>query len=500
MAQVTIIPAKDRSDEIIRTAAYARVSSDSQDQLNSFAAQIRYYTEMLQNSNNAVFVDMYADEGITGTSATKREDFQRLMNDCRKGKIDRILTKSVSRFARNTKDCLEAIRELKTLGVSVYFEKENIDTSELSSEMLLTLHSQFAQEESMSISKNVRMGFRKRMQDGSYVPSSVPFGYVRENGKLVINESEAEIVRNIFADYLRGEGEKALAAKYQLNLSTVKYILINEKYTGDSIFHKWYTTDTLPFRCVENKGEKEKYYACGTHPAIISKETFNNVQQLINKKGAVRRGKETSFYTLSKKIYCGNCGTLFKRKERSNGIYWVCRNHDESADKCPIRQIKETEFQAAFIRLINKLQAHYKAILNPMIRQLEALFEREKVENSQLAALRKEIAEIKQQIHLLTVLNSQGTLDGAYFKERSMELDRKLLAAQKQLHVSLDDQNSEQIAELRKLIGILEKFDPTTEFDEIKFGQIVEKIIVLSETEIRFDLIGGIGFTERIAR
>ena len=312
MAQVTIIPAKDRSDEIVRTAAYARVSSDSQDQLNSFAAQIRYYTEMLQDSNNAVFVDMYADEGITGTSATKREDFQRLMNDCRKGKIDRILTKSVSRFARNTKDCFEAIRVLKTLGVSVYFEKENIDTSELSSEMLLTLHSQFAQEESMSISKNVRMGFRKRMQDGSYVPSSVPFGYVRENGKLVINESEAEIVRNIFADYLTGEGEITLAAKYQLNLSTIKYILTNEKYTGDSIFHKWYTTDTLPFRCVENKGEKEKYYACGTHPTIISKKPFNNVQQLINKKGAVRRGKETSLYALSKKIYCGNCGRFSK--------------------------------------------------------------------------------------------------------------------------------------------------------------------------------------------
>ena len=357
---------------------------------------------MLQNSNNAVFVDMYADEGITGTSAKKREDFQRLMNDCRKGKIDRIFTKSVSRFARITKDCLEAIRELKTLGVSVYFEKEKIDTSELSSEMLLTLHSQFALEEAMSISKNVRMGFQKRMQDGSYVPSSVPFGYVRENGKLVINESEAEIVRNIFADYLTGEG--------------------------------------------------------------------------------------------------GNCGTLFKRKERSNGIYWVCRNHDESADKCPIRQIKETEFQAAFIRLINKLQAHYKAILNPMIRQLEALFEREKIGNTQLAAIRKEIADIKQQTHLLTVLNSQGTLDGAYFKERSMELERKLLAAQKQLHASLNDRNSEQIAELRKLIGIFEKSGPTSEFDEVKFGQIVEKITVLSETEIRFDLIGGIGFTEQIAR
>ncbi len=179
MPEITVIPARNKSGDIIRAAAYARVSSSSDDQFNSFNAQIRYYTELLKNSTNTVFVDMYADEGITGTSAAKRDEFQRLMSDCRKGKIDRILTKSVSRFARNTKDCLEAVRELKSLGVSVYFKKEKIDTGELSSEMLLTLYSQFAQEESMSISKNVRMGFRKRMQDGTYVPSSTPFGYIR---------------------------------------------------------------------------------------------------------------------------------------------------------------------------------------------------------------------------------------------------------------------------------------------------------------------------------
>ena len=163
MAEVRIIPARDRSRDIIRTAAYVRVSSDSDDQLNSYNAQIKYYTEMLSGSLDAVFVDMYADEGITGTSADERDDFLRLMKDCRNGRIDRVLTKSVSRFARNTKECLEAVRELKSLGISVYFEKENIDTGELSSEMLLAIHSQFAQEESISISGNVRMGFRKRM-------------------------------------------------------------------------------------------------------------------------------------------------------------------------------------------------------------------------------------------------------------------------------------------------------------------------------------------------
>lgn len=152
MAEITVIPASEKCGEIIRTAAYARVSSDSADQLNSFTAQIRYYSELLKNSADAVLVDIYADEGISGTGSAKRDEFQMLMRDCRKGKIDRILTKSVSRFARNTKDCLEAVRELKSIGISVYFEKENIDTDEISSEMLLTMHSVFAQEESLSIS------------------------------------------------------------------------------------------------------------------------------------------------------------------------------------------------------------------------------------------------------------------------------------------------------------------------------------------------------------
>ena len=504
MAQVVIIPAKDCSDEIVRTAAYARVSSDSKDQLNSFAAQIRYYTEMLQNSDNAIFVDMYADEGITGTSAAKREDFQRLMNDCRKGKIDRILTKSVSRFARNTKDCLEAIRELKTLGVSVYFEKENIDTSELSSEMLLTLHSQFAQEESISISRNCRAGVHKRMKDGTYKTASTPFGYTYQDGKLIVNPNDAKVVKQIFEWYLNGLGMQEIAEKLCASGTriwrhgTIRYILTNEKYIGDTLLQKHFTTDTLPFQAKKNRGEKTQYYVTATHPPIIEKEIFDAAQKMLadKPKGAGIAKYESVFRG---KIKC-NCGGTFKRKGRENCVYWVCRKHDESADKCPIRQIKETEFQAAFIRLFNKLQAHYKAVLNPMMRQLETLCERGRTANTQLAALRREIAEIRQQIHLLTVLNSQGTLDGAYFKERSMELDRKLLAAQKQLHASLDDQDTEQLAELRKLIGMFEKSEPSAEFDEIKFGQIVEKIAVLSESEIRLDLIGGIGFTEQIAR
>ena len=505
MAQVTIIPAKNHADEIVRTAAYARVSSDSEDQLNSFNAQIRYYTEMLQNSDNAVFVDMYADEGISGTGTAKREEFKRLMNDCRKGKIDRILTKSVSRFARNTKDCLEAIRELKNLGVSVYFEKENIDTGEISSEMLLTLYSQFAQEESMSISRNCRLGVKKRMMDGTYKTSSTPFGYNYVDGKLQIDPEKAKIVKQIFDWYISGLGSIEIAKKLKSlcgrdwNPCSVRYILTNEKYIGDTLLQKRFTTDTLPFQIKKNNGEKEQFYIQNTHEPIIEKTVFESAQILLSSKNtSTEIVWETS--PLKRTIYCGNCGTAFRRKQRKNCVYWVCRNHDKSAENCPIKQIRETEFQAAFIRLWNKLQTHYKAILAPMLRQLETLSEREKSGNTQLAELRKEISEIKRQIHLLTILNSQGTLDGAYFKERSAEFDRKLLNTQKLLRASLDNSDSERLDELRKLIAIIEKSKQITEFDEVKFGQIVERITVLSDTEIRFEMIGKIGFTERIAR
>ena len=384
---------------------YARVSSDSEDQLNSFNAQIRYYTEMLHNSNNAVFVDMYADEGISGTSTTKREDFQRLMNDCRKGKIDRILTKSVSRFARNTKDCLEAIRELKTLGVSVYFEKENIDTAELSSETLLTLYSQFAQEESMSISRNCRMGVHKRMMDGSYKTAKTPFGYDYVNGKLQINPEKAKVVKQIFTWYISGIGMNEIAVRLnKLGIrkevwrrTTIHCILTNEKYIGDTLLQKTFMTDTLPFKCVMNRGEKEKYYVSGTHEPIIEESVFNSAQKVLAER---YKSSETVIErsAFSSKIICGNCGSTFKRKTRKNRIYWVCRKHDNSAENCSIKQISETDFRSSFIRLFNKLQAHYKVILMPMLRQLETLCEREKSGNTQLATLRKEIAEIKQQM------------------------------------------------------------------------------------------------------
>ena len=323
MAEITVIPAKERTAEIVRTAAYARVSSDSQDQLNSFAAQIRYYTELLQNSTDTVFVDMYADQGITGTSATKRPEFQRLMSDCRKGKIDRVLTKSISRFGRNTTECLEAVRELKSLGISVYFEKENVDTAEVSTEMMLAIYSQFAQEESMSISRKCRMGVHKRMMDGTYKTASTPFGYDYIDGELQINPEKAKIVKQIFTWYVSGIGMNEIAARLNMlkvrdetwRHGTIRCILTNEKYIGDTLLQKHFSTDTLPFRSVRNCGEKEQYYVSGTHKPIIEKTVFDSARKMLAERDKPS-GFEKEQSPFSRRIVCGNCGSTFKRKKK----------------------------------------------------------------------------------------------------------------------------------------------------------------------------------------
>ena len=270
--RVIVIPAHD---EIVarklRVAAYARVSSSSEDQLNSYRVQNQYYSELISSNPDWEMADIYADEGITGTSVEKREDFQRMMQDCRKGKIDRILVKSISRFARNTKDCLAAVRELKELGVSVQFEEQGIDTSKVSSEMVTAIMASLAQKQSESISGNVKWGVQKRMKDGTYIPAYLPYGYESINRRIQINKGQADVVQKIFSDFLVGRSTEQIAANLRVNnipckngraqwdSSSVRYILRNEKYTGNSKWQKYYTPSTFPFHCKINAGEAQCY-------------------------------------------------------------------------------------------------------------------------------------------------------------------------------------------------------------------------------------------------
>ena len=276
---VTVIPPSERKPDTLRVAAYCRVSSDSSDQLHSYASQIRKYTEEISHHQGWELVDIYADEGLTGTRMEQREDFNRMMADCRKGRIDKVLVKSVSRFARNTKDCLAALRELMSLGVTVYFEKENINTETLTTELMVSVSGALAQQESISTSQNQRISYKRRMERGEFITCKAPYGYRIKDGKnLEIHEKEASIIRLIFTRYLSGESTTEIAAALtDMGLRTsgwegacgtpsaVSYILQNEKYIGDALCQKTLATDSFPFIKKEKPGG-EGSVLCGRYP------------------------------------------------------------------------------------------------------------------------------------------------------------------------------------------------------------------------------------------
>ena len=326
MPQVQVIQPIQQQPKRLRVAAYARVSSDSADQLNSLSVQVDYYTHLIQENPQWEFTGIYTDEGITGTSIKHREQFNRLMDDCRAGLIDRVLVKSASRFARNTADALTAVRELKSLGVTVAFEKEGFDTETANGEMLLSMICAVAQEESLSISQNMKWGIHKRMQNGTYVNASTPFGYRQENHKLVPYESEAITVRFIYAQYLAGKSIVAITRQLNeqfpqksvsWNAPAVQSILTNEKYRGDTCFQKRYTTDVLPLQKKRNHGERPQYYMQESHLAIISPADFEKVQALLSQKRSTRSPMQK--YPLTKMAVCASCGKILYPKVRANG-------------------------------------------------------------------------------------------------------------------------------------------------------------------------------------
>ncbi len=513
MPTVTVIQpiiAEEKST-VIRCAAYCRVSSDSEDQLNSFMAQTRYYEKAFENSETEQLVDIYADEGITGTREDKRDEFQRMMKDCRKGKIDRIYTKSISRFARNTKDCLKNIRELKSLGITIYFEKENVDTANMTDEMMITILGSLAQEESISISQNMRWSIKKRMENGTFNPSQLPYGYERINGKIVINESEAEIVNYIFSKYISRNGMESIAK--ELNKSqidkdekgyiwcknTIRYILMNEKYTGKSIFQKFYTTDSFPYKQKENKGELEQYLVQNTMPVIISEEKFEIVQKLIAKQKENSKFSEKT-YPLSGKIKCGKCGCSFKRKMINKKVCWTCSRHNLNASNCEIKPISQEVIYSVFVKLYNKLWNNYKHILVPLQTALQELKIRRFNGNSNVMEIHKEIAKLREQTHVLARLKTKGFLDNAKYLEQTTELTAKISKLQSELKkITRSDDEDETLEQIEMLIDYFEKREnPIKEFDESAFENIVEKIVVINQNELEFHLIGRLKFKELI--
>ena len=337
-----------------RVAAYCRVSSGKDAMLHSLSAQVSHYSELIQRRPGWAYAGVYADEALTGTK-DDRPEFQRLLADCRAGRIDRVLTKSVSRFARNTVTLLETVRELKKLGVAVYFEEQNIDSLSGDGELMLTILASFAQEESKSVSDNCKWRIRKDFSEGKPMNLPLLYGYRREKGRIVIDEREAEIVRFIFRSCLNGMGKGRITEALreqgvpcrlggEWQTETVGGILKNEKYTGDALLQKTYIENHLTKRKCLNRGELPQYYAENTHPAIIDHEAYERVQALI----AERREKAnvqkdvTARYPFTGLIVCGCCGAHYHRRTNPTRITWQCVTYLRRGKKhCAAKQIPE---------------------------------------------------------------------------------------------------------------------------------------------------------------
>ena len=363
-----------------RVAAYARVSTDNEEQLTSYEAQIDYYTNYINGRDDWEFVGVYPDEGITGTNTKKREQFRQMVADALDGKIDLIITKSVSRFARNTVDSLTTIRKLKEHNVEVYFEKENIWTFDSKGELLLTIMSSLAQEESRSISENCTWGQRKRFADGKVtVPFKRFLGYdMGPDHNLVVNPEQAKLVKRIYGMFLQGqspfqiartltdEGIPSPGGKDHWNPSNIKSILTNEKYKGDALLQKSYTVDFLTKKKKANEGEVTQYYVEQSHPAIIEPEIFDLVQQEMKKRKS--SGKASAAHPFSGKIFCDDCGGGYGSKvPHSNSKYrrevWSCNGKHYGGEKCKTPRLTNEEMQAAFIAAFNGLIDHKAEIM-----------------------------------------------------------------------------------------------------------------------------------------
>ena len=374
---------RKNSNKPLNVAAYCRVSTDAEDQINSYHAQVSYYTEHIMQNPKWRFVKVYADEGITGTMVKKRDHFLEMIEDCEKGKIDMILTKSVSRFARNIVDSISYVRKLKAMGISIYFEEQNIDSLKEDSETYIGIYSVMAQSESENISMNVKWGITKRMQNGTYSCRLNLLGYRRDETtkEPYIVPEEAEIVRTIFKmyeegssldqikDYLESNNIKTLNGKSVWNKANIKSMLINEKYVGDVLYQKTYRTDCISKHVKANRGERTKYLVSNNHPAIIDRVTFNAVQAEIARRGNKRRtsdmtstslGKYSGKYALSELLVCGECGSPYKRKTWTKGdqkkIYWRCLNRIEHGSKyCNQSQgFEEKKLHEAICRALKK--------------------------------------------------------------------------------------------------------------------------------------------------
>ena len=392
----------------------------------------------------------------------------------------------------------------------MYFEEQGIDTDKLNMEMIVTFPGMAAQQESESISGNMRWSYKKRMESGEFNCCNPAYGYILKDGQLMINEPQAAIIRRIFDLYLSGVGKQSIAnilndegvsrryGKDKWYESTVHYILNNERYMGDALLQKSYTTETLPFKRKMNHGELPKYYVENSNPPIVSREIYQGVQTLQNSRNNVYsncKGK----YLLSKVMRCPDCGMTFRRQIVKGTAYWLCSNKAASMTDCRPLRLKETAVYETFTMLVQKLTDNRKTLLGDLIRQVEAMQNRTSDNIDVIRRIDKKIADLAAQNLVIARLHTNGVINSAEFSAQSSEINNKISTLRTKRRKKLsDDENDAWFDTLNSLNEILEAYDPSNNFDEELFEKIVVGITVNSNADLTFKLIGDIELTEEI--
>lgn len=495
-----------------RVAAYCRVSSNSADQQNSYATQIRVYTKLIGGKPEWEMVEVFADEGISGMKADNRPEFQRMIRMCELRQIDLIITKSVARFARNVKEALEYVRKLKLIGVGVQFEKEGINTLSMGDEMLLNTFTAIAQEESKAISQNQRLSIIKRMGSGEYVDSNAPYGFRLVNKALEVYEPEAQIVVWIYRSYLNGWSTSEIArdmtsrgiptktGKEKWTSTKIAYILTNERYIGDCKYQKTYRDTTVPFKQFKNRGQEDMYYAEDTHTPIIDTDTFEKVQTLLHHRHQQFGKTEVlNVYPLTSRIRCSECGSFYRRKIRNGTVKWVCSRHHDDTTACDSYYYSEERIYDCILTIINKLRFCEENILGQVISKLETATTEYKRNNKVAGQISQNIAELNAKLLMLEQLRSKGYLAAEIYQSQALEIRNqlgKLKADRCDAFESRIMKMQEEVKHLKDLLDEIE--EPLEAFDEKLFHEIVTGISVTNRDEMTVTVLGGLRFTEQL--
>lgn len=507
----------------LRVAAYCRVSTQQEEQLNSYETQVNHYTELINNEPKWDFAGIYADKGLSGTSVKKRDEFNKLIRKCKQGKVDMIITKSIARFSRNTVDCLQHIRLLKNLGVDVFFEEQGIHSTQPNAEFYITIYGSTAQSESENISANVKWGKLQSAKEGKVAFHYENFlGYRRgENGQPEIDSEEAEIIRMIYERYLAGDSQSKITelleskgiltpgGKKKWSTTTIRSILSNERYKGDAILNKTFVTDCLTKRIKVNNGERPKFYVENNHPAIIDAETFGRVQEEMARRKAKRKvkqvgtktemGKYCGKYALTELLVCGECRTPYRRCTwTANGekrIVWRCINRLDYGKKyCHTSPtLDEGVLYEGIMEAILKAAQRNVEVLNTLKQHISMVLSTEESDSKE-TELRLEMAEITAEFNaMISKISAENA--GDFDDSRAAELMNRKMKLQQELDSIADNQQKREQAKVRldDIFTILDGLkNHPLEYDDQLVRQILECVVVQSKDTIKVIFKGGL--------